>query len=203
MKAEMQRIVLKESNLSPNFIGAWNIQPFSVCDELIDYFEKHQEDQSIGSTASGKNLNTKDRVDISVNPKKLNLPGNEVFNTYITGLFECYKDYLSQWPFLESIGKTIEIGAFNLGRYHPGQHFQGLHAERSSLDTLHRVFAWMTYLNDVDKGGETFFSHYDLKIKPRKGLTIIWPAEWTHAHKGNVLLEGSKYMITGWMNFPK
>ena len=69
------------------------------------------------------------------------------------------------------------------------------------LGTLHRVLAWMTYLNDVDEGGETYFSHYGLNIKPRKGLTIIWPAEWTHAHKGNVLLGESKYMITGWLTF--
>ena len=57
----------------------------------------------------------------------------------------------------------------------------------------------MTYLNDVDEGGETYFSHYDINIKPKKGLTIIWPAEWTHAHRGNILLGESKYMLTGWM----
>ena len=62
----------------------------------------------------------------------------------------------------------------------------------------------MTYLNDVDikDGGSTFFSHYGLEIQPRKGLTLIWPAEWTHAHKGNLLKADSKYIITGWMHFP-
>jgi hypothetical protein len=79
-----------------------------------------------------------------------------------------------------------------------------MHAERTSLETLHRVFAWMTYLNDVDvkEGGSTFFSHYGLEVQPRKGLTLIWPAEWTHAHKGNLLNADSKYIITGWMHFP-
>jgi|TARA_B110000483_G_scaffold106931_1_gene130495 prolyl 4-hydroxylase len=199
----MKRVSLKESNLTPNFIGAWSMEPLSVCDDLIHYFETHKEDQNIGHTASGRNLDIKDRVDISITPKQINLPGNEVFNTYINSLFECYKDYLVEWPFLKSMGENIEIGAFNLGRYTKGQHFQGLHTERSGLDTLHRLFAWMTYLNDVEEGGETFFSHYGIKIKPKKGLTIIWPSEWTHAHKGNVLLEGEKYMITGWMNFHK
>jgi len=45
-------------------------------------------------------------------------------------------------------------------------------------------------------------SHYDLEIQPRKGLTLIWPAEWTHAHKGNLLNVDSKYIVTGWMHFP-
>jgi uncharacterized membrane protein len=67
---------------------------------------------------------------------------------------------------------------------------------------MHRIFAWMTYLNDVDEGGETCFEHFDLKVKPITGQTLIWPAEWTHAHKGEVLLKGNKYIITGWMHFP-
>ena len=61
----------------------------------------------------------------------------------------------------------------------------------------------MTYLNDVEEGGSTYFSHYDLEIKPQKGLTLIWPAEWTHAHRGNILTKGKKYIITGWINFAK
>ena len=61
----------------------------------------------------------------------------------------------------------------------------------------------MTYLNDVEDGGSTYFNHYDLDIKPTKGLTLIWPAEWTHSHKGNILNSGVKYIITGWLIFPK
>ena len=75
-----------------------------------------------------------------------------------------------------------------------------MHSERTSIDTLHCILAWMTYLNDVVEGGTTYFEYYDLEIKPRKGLTLIWPAEWTHAHKGNVLHSGSKYIVTGWMD---
>ena len=115
------------------------------------------------------------------------------------------KDYITQWPFLEVFAKNIEIGRFNLQRYQSGEHFSLLHTERSSLNTLHRLFAWMTYLNDVDveNGGSTSFSHYGVEVQPRKGLTLIWPAEWTHAHRGQVVQEGSKYIITGWMHFPK
>mgnify|MGYP001405412833 FL=1 len=99
---------------------------------------------------------------------------------------------------------NLQIGRFSLQRYNSWQHFQKIHTERNGLSTLHRVFAWMTYLNDVDieDGGSTFFSHFGLEIKPTKGLTLIWPAEWTHAHKGNLLKADSKYIITCWMHFP-
>ena len=197
----MQRIAFQKSTLIPNFIGSWMIEPPSLCDELITYFESNIAKQHIGVTGGGSNLSAKDRMDIAIAPNQLDLPGNEVFKLYINSLFTCYKDYLVQWPFLAEIAQNLELGSFNLGRYQRGQHFQKMHTERADLGSLHRVLAWMTYLNDVDEGGETCFSHYGLNIKPRKGLTMIWPAEWTHAHKGNVLLGESKYMITGWLTF--
>ena len=124
-----------------------------------------------------------------------------MFKLYFDQLLECYKNYVEEWTFLDKISERLEIGSFNLQRYKTGQHFKAIHAERSSLENLHRIFAFMTYLNDVQEGGSTYFSHYDLEIQPRKGLTLIWPAEWTHAHRGNILIEGSKYIITGWICF--
>ena len=98
------------------------------------------------------------------------LPGNEIFKIYFGDLFKFYKDYNNQWPFLASIISSLEIGRFNIGKYSAGQHFQKIHTERANLGSLHRVLAFMTYLNDVEDGGSTYFSHYDLDIKPKKGL---------------------------------
>ncbi|WP_269604511.1 2OG-Fe(II) oxygenase [Prochlorococcus marinus] len=198
-----KRVNLEKSKLSPNFIGSWEIES-SLCDQIIAYYDKNKEKQIKGATGlGGISLETKDRSDISMSPKDINLKGNEIFNKYFASLYELYKDYNKQWPFLASIVSTLEIGRFNIGKYRPGQHFKRIHTERSNLGTLHRLLAFMTYLNDVEDGGSTYFSHYDLDIKPRKGLTIIWPAEWTHSHKGNIVNTGSKYIITGWLTFPK
>ena len=200
----MEKVTLSKQNSNPNFIGSWMINPLSICDELITYFESNKNRQKKGVTAGGKNIDIKNSIDITMLPKEIKLPGNEAFEEYFNNLFSCYQDYTTQWPFLTEFAENLQIGEFNLQRYQSGQHFQTIHTERSSLGTLHRIFAWMTYLNDVDieEGGSTFFSHYDLEIQPKKGLTLIWPAEWTHAHKGNVLKADSKYIITGWMHFP-
>ena len=197
----VKKYPLDTPTLLPTFIGSWMIDNL-VCDELIAYYEKNQIKQTQGTTSKGIELETKNRTDISVNPKDILLPNNEIFKSYFKILFECYKDYNLQWPFLSSMVSKLEIGKFNVGKYLPGQHFQKLHTERTSLNTLHRLFAFMSYLNDVEDGGSTYFNHYDLDIKPQKGLTLIWPAEWTHAHKGNILNSGHKYIITGWLNFP-
>ena len=197
----MKKIELGSGTKNPNFIGSWTIEPISICDDLISYFELNTPKQKSGVIGSGLNLDIKDSVDITIKPKEIILPGNEAFKSYFDQLFECYKNYVEDWTFLNQISERLEIGSFNLQRYKPGQHFKNIHTERLSLDHLHRIFAFMTYLNDVEEGGSTYFSHYDLEIQPRKGLTLIWPAEWTHAHRGNILNAGKKYIITGWINF--
>ena len=196
----MKRSNLEIASINPTFIGSWYIN-HSICDEIISYYEKNKNRQSQGVTTSGINLKTKDRLDISFSPKELKLPENKIYKSYFENLFECYKDYNIQWPFLSSMVKQLDIGGFNIGKYQPGQHFQKVHCERQGISSLHRLLAFMTYLNDVEEGGSTYFNHYGLNIKPQKGLTLIWPAEWTHSHKGNVIESGLKYIITGWMTF--
>ena len=56
------------------------------------------------------------------------------------------------------------------------------------------------YLNDDYKGGETEFLYYKKRVEPEQGKLIIWPAGYTHAHRGGLVLEGNKYVITGWFN---
>ena len=197
----MKRSDLKKANLNPNFIGSWIIED-ALCEEIIDHFEKTKQSQRQGTSTSGWNLATKNRQDITISPNKLNLPENKIYKKYFQSLFECYKDYNLQWPFLSSIVNHLDIGNCNIRKYESGQHFQKIHCERSSLNSLHRLFAFMTYLNDVEDGGSTYFNHYDLEIMPRKGLTLLWPAEWTHSHKVNILNSGVKYIITGWLIFP-
>ena len=197
----MERVILGKPKSNPTFISSWIIKPTSLCDELINYFEANKSKQYLGVTSSGLNTESKDTTDISIKPKDILLPGNEIFKKYIEEIHKCHKDYISQWEFLENNPIEYEIGVFAMVRYQPGQHFKQIHTERFSLSTLHRVFVFMTYLNDVEEGGSTYFSNYDFDIQPKKGLTLIWPAEWTHAHRGNILKSGLKYMISGWINF--
>lgn len=186
---------------SPHFIGSWLIEPLSICDELIDFFEAHPENQAQGKTAGGLNLEAKNSLDLTIRPRELEQDDHRPVREYLDTLFECYRDYLEQWPFLQSFLPRIELGSFNIQRYKPGGHFLKVHSERTTLASSHRVLAWMTYLNDVEDGGSTEFVHQQLTIQPQQGRTLIWPAEWTHAHKANVLNSGSKYIITGWMHF--
>ena len=196
---------MKRTNIDTkqtHFIGCWNLENNKLCNEIINFFEHNKNLQKPGITGYGKNLNIKKTIDITVNPEDLKKQKFEILKQYINELHKCFLDYQNQWPFLKSILKTVYVPSFNIQKYSRGDHFASLHSERTSLATLHRLFAWMTYLNDVNDGGQTNFSHYGIKIKPETGKTLIWPAEWTHAHTGEVLKSGKKYIVTGWIHFP-
>ena len=186
----------------PHFIGSWNIENNTLCNEIIDLFEGNKNLQIQGLTGLGKDTTIKKTTDIIVSPNDLKNMKFKCLKDYINELYKCFIDYQSQWPFVKNLIKDIHIGSFNIQKYLPGDHFARIHTEREDIKTSHRLFAWMTYLDDVDDGGTTNFSHYNIKIKPEIGKTLIWPAEWTHAHSGEILGNGEKHIITGWMNFP-
>ena len=55
----------------------------------------------------------------------------------------------------------------------------------------------MIYLNNVTNGG-TYFDNYNLTLNAVEGRLLIWPAFWTHFHRGVVAPNERKYIITGW-----
>ena len=59
----------------------------------------------------------------------------------------------------------------------------------------------MLYLNTVEEGGETEFLYQSVRFKPVKNTLLIWPAGYTHTHRGNPPLSNEKYIVTGWVEW--
>ena len=197
----MKRINLNNENKNPNFIGSWTHENDKFCDDIVSFFEENKDLHQKGGSSAGVNEAIKKSTDIVIYPNDLKNEKYKIFVDYFLRLNECFNDFKEQYPFLKSFIKKIHIGKFNIQKYSSGDHFGKLHCERADLTSVHRIFAWMTYLNDVEDGGTTDFEYFNLKIKPEKGKTLIWPAEWTHAHSGAILKSGKKYIITGWLQF--
>jgi len=84
----------------------------------------------------------------------------------------------------------------------PTEGYHLWHCEyQGSFDNKNRVLSWILYLNDVEAGGETEFLYQSMRIKPRTGTFILFPAYFTHTHRGNPPLSGEKYVATGWIEF--
>ncbi len=186
-----------------NFIGCWKIENSKLFDQIINFFEQNPQIQNKGYVSDRIDEQIKKTTDITIDPIDLKKKEYGIFNSYFEELFKCYEDYKKQWPFIEKTIEILDIPNFNVQRYNPGDHFSHIHCERGNPKNMHRVFAWMTYLNDIkSENGTTNFTHYNIKIQPEQGKTLIWPAEWTHAHAGEILKLETKYIITGWMCFP-
>lgn len=118
---------------------------------------------------------------------------------YVSFLKMCLEHYIDKF----SVLSTFNIHPFGIKvqKTRPGQGFHIWHCEQASKDSQQRVVTFMTYLNDVEEGGETEFRYQCKRIKPKKGLTLLWPADYTHTHRGLMPLKGDKYIATGWFEF--
>jgi prolyl 4-hydroxylase len=184
-------------NKNNNFIDGYYLSDLSICDSLINLFEKSG-NKFLGATNKGVNKKIKDSLDLPLNINNL----TKELQSYFYELHKIIDLYKNKYKFCDKTITTWGIEEdFNIQRYKPSQAYHDFHCEKANIDSSKRHLVFMTYLNDVDKGGETEFYYQKLKIKPEKGLTLIWSADWTFTHKGHTTLDEDKYIITGWFNF--
>ena len=188
---------MKEFKIDKNtFIGGWYIDK-KICDEFIKYFNENKVMHEKG-TLSENNLNTdiKESLDIYFYKKDFS---NKIVYKYLTSLQDVLNNYLKKYPFANNIHR-FELSRFNMQYYKPKQGFKKFHCERQGLSVSTRCLVFMTYLNDVPDGG-TVFKHQKITTPAKKGLTLIWPTDWTHTHKGEISKKYEKYILTGWYEF--
>jgi len=178
-----------------NFIMGWYAHDTTFCDELIEYHNKPETIKTQGGIGGGKvDLSIKESTDSAYRPEMLrNFKYNNILN-------QCSSLYNLKYPYSVACGYEIKVG-YLIQHYPIGGGFKKWHTERESADfpDVTRHLVWMTYLNDVDDGGTEFF-HQGITIKAEKGLTLIWPADWTFVHRGQISNTKEKWIITGWYN---
>jgi 2OG-Fe(II) oxygenase superfamily len=128
---------------------------------------------------------------------------DEIKTPYVISIMECIETYKKEFPFCyEEKNRWILRSGIKLQHYNPGDYYKNWHAENVGTEQyISRHLVFMTYLNDIKDGGGTEFFHQNLQVKPEKGLTLIWPADWTHVHRGIVSNTEEKFIITGWFVF--
>lgn len=119
-------------------------------------------------------------------------------------IFEVLKtaaqDYFKKYPFIHTAGSHSIID-FKMQKTKKGEGFTGWHYESGDVQHNRRFLTFMIYLNDVNNGGETEFYYQKKKFKPRAGDMLVWPAGFTHMHKGYSPKKETKYIITTWMEY--
>ena len=189
-----------EVNSSDNFICGWYMENTTLCDTIIDFHKNSKEKNPGLSNLHGEilvNKNIKDSVDCLLTDP-VSLP-------YFEHLKDCMWKYVEKYKWCNEYDPWGVFEAANIQHYYPGGGYHVWHTERSTgtFTTSRRHLVFMTYLNDVTDDGETEFFYQKLKVKPEKGLTLIWPADWTFTHRGISSQSQEKYIVTGWFSFIK
>ena len=180
--------------------------PDLICDDLIKYFDENPDKHAKGEVyGTGDKLyeliedvNIKDSLDINFS---LNQDEHtRVMSEYIQYLDLCIREYEYKYHHAKHLANFGITELINLQTYQPGGGFKTWHCERTGITQQTRCLVFQTYLNDVVDGGTEFM--YQKLISPaKKGLTMIWPSDWTHTHRGQISQTHKKKVITGWLNF--
>tara|TARA_B100000287_G_scaffold351509_1_gene340686 strand:- start:527 stop:1108 length:582 start_codon:yes stop_codon:yes gene_type:complete len=180
-----------------SFIGGWYM-PEEICDSVVDVLISEKDKLVDGETGRGLTPELKKCKELYISPADFDVKLKE----YLDCLSKCVDLYKERYPFCDQVGVySLKDNNIKIQHYMPGDGFYKWHAENggSGYSTF-RHLVFMTYLNTLDSAGTEFY--YQKTITPcEKGLTIIWPAGWTHTHRGVTNYESEKTIITGWYSF--
>jgi len=170
----------------PTFILE-NYIDLSLCDKMVEEFQRQTGEWTNSARGyhliSSENMESQSR---SIYKQEI----RQVLRRYVSVYADAFEGFASL---------TLEE-PFNLQKYYPEHHYSVWHCENNGQPAFkNRVLAFMTYLNDVEDGGETEFMYQNMKVTPKKGKTLMWPAYFTHTHRGLPSKTETKYIVTGWV----
>jgi len=181
-----------------NFIEEYSLKKIDLCDELIEFYQNSQ-DKFDGVSSFGCNPEVKKSTEIRID--LIEYTKSLCVKEYVDELIQIVQKYNQKYIF--SSGEVGMVEPFKIQFYKPTEAYYEYHTERNTAELPYgaRHLVFMTYLNDVTDGGETEFHYQEVKVKPKKGKTVIWPADWTHTHRGIPSPTQEKYIVTGWLNY--
>lgn len=192
-----------------DFISIYkNVFPAGYCEHMISEFERILSNGMGGLRDEKKHL--KDDYSVAI------LPGIHLLQPFqsiepVGGFFRrlqaVYTNYSSRYSYLQDI--PVSSTSMKMQRTDPGQGYHIWHAEAGPQIGFNmyqnRVMTYILYLNSLDEpgeAGETEFLYQRRRIPPVENTLVIWPASYTHLHRGNAVLgKRSKYIITGWFYY--
>ena len=158
------------------------IFPDNLCEEIINVYDTRAK--------ANKSL---DKFYLDLERENGNIDLVDEVNNYLSIALEEYKE---NFPVLKET--PIRSIRQKLQKTKPSGGYHKWHHEQSNLTTAERVLTWTIYLNSIEEGGETEFLHQSKRVKAQKGRIVLFPACYTHSHRGNPPLESDKYILTGW-----
>tara|TARA_B100000287_G_scaffold389378_1_gene399399 strand:+ start:537 stop:1112 length:576 start_codon:yes stop_codon:yes gene_type:complete len=189
----MKKWKLPWASNSEDFFGVYdNALTKEECEILINQFEKSNQ-VNWGYTETGYQPEVKKCRQLTCYFSK----GDNISNIVASSLVFYLDKYKKKYSSLDHSSLWKYYDGYSFQKYEDEtQGYIAWHTEQSK-SRPERIMAWMFYLNDAKSGTE--FMHFPT-INAKRGRLVIWPAAWTHTHRG-APNKSLKYIITGWISF--
>ena len=194
-----------------DFIGIFpNVVPAITCEKLVEHYDYIE---GLGWTTNRKGFEKVRPIDKNnnyymLNESKIHVPDFVISDLdhnftkgFVDSFWGCFQMYQEKYGVLDSVGRLGFTGKFKIQKTSPSEGYHVWHSEQGDISSSSRVLLVILYLNDVEEGGETEFLYQSLRVKPTQGTMIICPAGFTHTHRGNPPLSGTKYIMNTWLQF--
>ncbi len=181
-----------EKALSPKF-----------CKDLINYYDHVERQQKIQHQNSANRRDGAAFVDPAACSQNHFSMDNA--NKYLEEFNNVFWDYYSnhysnEYNVLFDVGQHT-IFTYKVQKTLPGGGYHVWHCEQDNIDRAKRLAVYTVYLNTVKEGGETEYLYVNTRVPAKQGSLCIFPAGYTHTHRGNPPLSGVKYILTGWVEY--
>jgi predicted 2-oxoglutarate/Fe(II)-dependent dioxygenase YbiX len=102
-------------------------------------------------------------------------------------------------PYVEKYGikEQLHHEHYNLLKYRPGEEYKAHYDGGSDIG---RCVSAICYLNDDYEGGELEFPNFNVKIKPEKGMLLLFPSNYAYTHVAHPVTSGTKYALVTWLD---
>ncbi len=165
------------------------------CQQLISTFE-----DCVGSGYS-------ERIDNNGTPRFTQVNLNQVYMDVVPFLvqrvkvaIDIYKDVVGSRA--DYLPKPKQMEEFRVKRYEPETNDRfDEHIDAADYPSARRYLAFLFYLNDVQKGGQTEFRFHGRMIRPEAGSVLVFPPTWEYPHIGLPPISGPKYIMSTYLHY--
>lgn len=182
------------------FIGIFdNVLPDNYITDIIKYFEELDKTGFIQATKDFIPAHERDMGEVQFIENHII---HKVHGPFLQDFFkmvweDVWPIYTTKFSILKNA--RMEADGLKMKSIKPGGGFHDWHYESGKDQPARKVVIQM-YLNDIDEAGETEFLYQNKRFAPKKNRLLVWPADWSHTHRGNPPIGSTtKYILTTWI----
>ena len=162
------------------------------CEKFIGYIDHYVEHGIIIKEPFDSDHKDHSTINFHNDARYDMLSGDNLPLTFLPMVKEYVDDYLDRYSLLKhEVMLMFDVKAKKIPI---GGGFHRWHYENGGLQVSPRKLVVQLYLNTVEEGGETEFLYINKRVKAKQGTLIIFPAAFTHTHRGNPPIGQDKYI---------